>query len=119
MADDCKRGRKRTLTDSARKKNRKKIQSNYNKARINIGSEFDRWNALKSELDLSSHEEVAKVLLDRLVILIFRFNKLLIQIQSKCKICNKTTNFLKTVILIHAFVKIMNSIRSVKTISAV
>lgn len=49
----------------------------------------------------------------------FRFNKLLIQIQSKCKICNKTTNFLKTVILIHAFVKIMNSIRSVKTISAV
>lgn len=71
MADDCKRSRKRTLTDSARKKNRKKIQSNYNKARINIGSEFDRWNALKSELDLSSHEEVAKVLLDRLVILIF------------------------------------------------
>lgn len=65
MADDCKRGRKRTLTDSARKKNRKRIQSNYNKTRINIGSEFDRWNALKSELDLSSHEEVAKVLLDR------------------------------------------------------
>lgn len=36
MADDCIPGRKRTPTDSAVKNNQKRIQTNYNKTRINI-----------------------------------------------------------------------------------
>lgn len=70
MADKSRRGRKRKLTDSARKRNRKRLQFNYNQTRINIGIEFERWTALKDQLDLSSHEEVAKVLLDRFVYLL-------------------------------------------------
>nr|XP_022344857.1 uncharacterized protein LOC111137607 isoform X2 [Crassostrea virginica] len=64
MAEETKRGRKRTLTDSTRKNNRKKLQTIYNKTRINIGSVFERWLALKTDLNLHSHEDVAKVLLD-------------------------------------------------------
>ena len=66
MSDEVKstRGRKRILTDSGRKRNRQGVQANYNKSRINIGSEIVRWNELKDVLQKKSHAEVAKVLLD-------------------------------------------------------
>lgn len=60
------RGRKRTLTDSARKGNRKDAQAAYQKSKIHIGDEIDRWNDLKDLLRLESHTQVAKLLLDRL-----------------------------------------------------
>lgn len=59
------RGRKRVLTDSARKRNRQNIQASYNKARVNIGVQFERWKGLKDTLKLESHADVAKVLLDK------------------------------------------------------
>ena len=41
-------GRKRNLTDSASKRNRKAVLANYNnKKRINIGHKHDRWIELK------------------------------------------------------------------------
>ena len=39
----CRRGRTSISTESARKRNRKEILANYNKARINIGHQQDRW----------------------------------------------------------------------------
>ncbi|XP_065941156.1 uncharacterized protein [Magallana gigas] len=59
------RGRKRVLTDSVRKRNRQNIQASYNKARVNIGVQFERWKGLKDTLKLESHGDVAKVLLDK------------------------------------------------------
>ncbi|XP_063448203.1 uncharacterized protein LOC134727747 [Mytilus trossulus] len=62
------RGRKRTLTDSARKRNRKDAQAAYQKSKIHIGDEIDRWNDLKDLLRLENHTQVAKILLDRYAI---------------------------------------------------
>jgi hypothetical protein len=39
--------RTRILTDSARKRNRKEVLANYNKTRINIGHQHNRWVELK------------------------------------------------------------------------
>jgi len=44
------RGRIRILSDSARKRNRKEVLGNYNKTRINIGHQHDRWMELKEAL---------------------------------------------------------------------
>jgi hypothetical protein len=44
------RSRKRILTDSARKRNGKEVLANYNKTRINIGHQHDRWVELKDAL---------------------------------------------------------------------
>ena len=41
------RGRKRTLTDSERKRNRSAVSSKWNKGRIYVGDQLDRWNELK------------------------------------------------------------------------
>jgi hypothetical protein len=38
------------LTDSARKRNRKEVLANYNKTRIKIGHQHDRWMVLKEVL---------------------------------------------------------------------
>jgi hypothetical protein len=38
------------LADSARKRNKKKVFANYNKTRINIGHQHDRWMELKEAL---------------------------------------------------------------------
>jgi len=51
------RGCTRILTDSARKRN-KKILANYNKIRINIGHQHDRWMELKEALRVQTHAEV-------------------------------------------------------------
>ena len=64
-SEKSRRGRKPILTDSARKRQRNKVTSNWNKTRINIGEQMQRWNALKIELGASSHREVAEFLLDR------------------------------------------------------
>ena len=59
------RGRKRTLTDSERKRNRSAISSKWNKCRIYVGDQLDRWNELKEALRVQAHAEVANTLLDR------------------------------------------------------
>jgi hypothetical protein len=40
------RGRTRSLTDSARKRNRREVLVNYNKARINNGHQHGHWMEL-------------------------------------------------------------------------
>ena len=52
------RGRTRILTDSARKGNRKEVLVNYNKTRINIGHQQDRWMELKEALRVQTHAAV-------------------------------------------------------------
>ena len=42
--------RLRILTDSARKRNRKEVLTNYNKTRNNIGHQHDRWVELMEAL---------------------------------------------------------------------
>jgi hypothetical protein len=46
----CRRGRTRILTDSARKRIRKEVLANYDKTRIIIGHQHDRWIELKEAL---------------------------------------------------------------------
>ena len=59
------RGRKRTLTDSERKMNRSEVSSKWNKCRIYVGDQLDRWNKRKEVIRVQTHAEVAKILLDR------------------------------------------------------
>jgi hypothetical protein len=59
------RGRKRTLTDSERKMNRSEVSSKWNKCKIYVGYQLDRWNELKEVLCVQTRAEVAKILLDR------------------------------------------------------
>ena len=47
-----KRGRSATLTDSARKRNRKEVIARYAKSKINIGKEHDRWMSLKDSVQM-------------------------------------------------------------------
>lgn len=58
-------GRPQVVTDSAKKRKKKEVDSRCNKSRINIGAEIDRWNTFKEVNGLKSNSEVAKVLLDR------------------------------------------------------
>ena len=58
-------GRKRTLTDSERKRNRSAISSKWNKCRIYVGDQLERWNELKEVLRVQTHAEVGNILLDR------------------------------------------------------
>ena len=41
------RGRTKTLTDSTRKLDKKEDSAKYNKTRVSIGDEYDRWTELK------------------------------------------------------------------------
>ncbi|CAC5382846.1 unnamed protein product [Mytilus coruscus] len=59
------RGRKRSLTDSARKRNRSIISSKWNKSRVYRGDQYQRWNDLKDGLNVQTHAEVARILLDK------------------------------------------------------
>lgn len=52
------RGQKRVLTDTARKRNQQNIQASYNKVRVKIGVQFERWKELKDTLKLKNHEEL-------------------------------------------------------------
>jgi len=55
----------KTLTDSTRKQHKKDNSAKYNKTRVCIGDEYDRWTALKDVLRIKTHAEVAKIMLDR------------------------------------------------------
>ena len=59
------RGRKNTLTDSTRNLHKQDNSAKYNKTRICIGAEYDRWTALKDVLRTKTHAEVAKILPNR------------------------------------------------------
>jgi hypothetical protein len=59
------RGRKRTLTDSERKMNRSEVSSKWNKCRIYVGDQLDRWNKLKEVLRVQTRAEFVNSLLDR------------------------------------------------------
>ena len=59
------RGRKRTLTDSERKMNRSEVSSKWNKCRIYVGDQLDRWNELKEVLRVQTRAEFANILFDR------------------------------------------------------
>ena len=54
------RGRTNTLTNSTRKLHKQDNSAKYNKTRICIGAEYDRWTALKDVLRIKTHAEVAK-----------------------------------------------------------
>lgn len=58
------RGRKRSFTDSARKRHRSLVVSKNNQERIVIGGKYDRWVKLKETLQLKSHAGVAEYLFD-------------------------------------------------------
>jgi hypothetical protein len=58
-------GIKRTLTDSEIKRNRSEVSSKWNKCRIYVGDQLDRWSELKEVLRVKAYAEVAKILLDR------------------------------------------------------
>ena len=57
-------GRK-TLTDSTREQHKQDNSAKYNKTRVCIGDEYDRWTELKDVLQIKTHAEVAKILLGR------------------------------------------------------
>ena len=48
----------RILTDSARKRFGKGVLANYNKTKINIGHQHDRWMELNEALRVQAHAEV-------------------------------------------------------------
>jgi hypothetical protein len=57
MSADEKRAlcRRSILADSARKRNRKEVLANYNKTRINIDHQHDRWLELKEALRVQTN----------------------------------------------------------------
>ena len=58
------RGRKRTLTDSERKRNRSEVSSKWNKCRIYVRDQLDRSNELKEVLRVQTRAEFANILFD-------------------------------------------------------
>ena len=66
-------GRKRTVTDSERKMNRSEVFSKWNKCRIYVGDQLDRWNELKEVLRVQTRAEVSNILLDRQAEHVFSF----------------------------------------------
>lgn len=57
-----KRGAKLKVTDSARKRNKKKANARLNKNKI---YQNDRWRELRTNLCLKTNVELAKMLLDK------------------------------------------------------
>ena len=54
------RGRTKTLslTDFTRKRHKKEDFAKYNKTRVSIGDEYDRWTELKDVLQIKTHAEI-------------------------------------------------------------
>jgi hypothetical protein len=50
----CRRSSTRILTDSARKRNRKEVLTNYYKTRINIGHQHDRLDRIEGSVESSN-----------------------------------------------------------------
>ena len=67
------RGIKQILTDSERKINRSEVSSKWNKCRIYIGDQLDRWNELKELLRVQTRAEFANILSDRSAEHVFSF----------------------------------------------
>jgi hypothetical protein len=57
--------KKATLTDSERKMNRSEVSSKWNKCRIYVGDQLDRWNELKEVLCVHTRTEFENILFDR------------------------------------------------------
>ena len=57
--------KKTTLMDSERKMNRSEVSSKWNKCRIYVGDQLDRWNELKEVLRVQTRAEFANILFDR------------------------------------------------------
>ena len=58
------RGRTKTLTDSTRKRHKKEDSAKYNKTRVSIGDEHDRWPELRTSklfIALSYHMLLGKL----------------------------------------------------------
>ena len=55
------------MTDSAKKRKKSELDARWNKSRINIGQEIERWDALKVQLEMKSHADLAGFLIDRFV----------------------------------------------------
>jgi hypothetical protein len=55
--------KKADFDDSKRKRNRSAVSSKWNKCRIYVGDQLDRWNELKEVLRVQTHAEVAKIVL--------------------------------------------------------
>jgi hypothetical protein len=53
--------------------NRSEVSSKWNKCRIYVGGQLDRWNELKEVLRVQTRAEVAKILLDRQAEHVFSF----------------------------------------------
>jgi hypothetical protein len=53
------------MKNSERKMNRSEVSFKWNKCRIYVGDQLDRWNELKEVLRVQTRAEVAKILLDR------------------------------------------------------
>ena len=53
------------VEDSERKMNISEVSSKWNKCRIYVGDQLDRWNELNEALRVQTRAEVAKILLDR------------------------------------------------------
>ena len=58
MSADGKPARGRTRILTAIKRNRKEVLANYNKARINMEHQHDRWIELKEALRVQTRAEV-------------------------------------------------------------
>ena len=58
-----KRGRPKSLTDSARKKRKTEATKHYAKTRVHLGEYLDEWNDLRESLGLNSKPELAGFLL--------------------------------------------------------
>ena len=58
-------GRPVSLTNSAKKRKKFERNTRCNRPKVYIGNQFDQWIAVKEEIGVNSHAEVAKVLLDR------------------------------------------------------
>ena len=53
-------------SESARKRNRGRVlSSTCYQGRICIGNQFERWNELMAQLNVSTHAEVVKILLNK------------------------------------------------------
>ena len=57
--------KKADFDDSERKMNRSEVSSKWNKYRIYVGDQLDRWNELKEVLRVQTRAEFANILLDR------------------------------------------------------
>ena len=63
MDSKRKRGRPKSLTDSARQMRKTEATKHYAKTRVHLGEYLDEWNDLRESLGLNSNPELAGFLL--------------------------------------------------------